>query len=230
MQPNPDPKPDFPIPLRRVQTWPYPEALPIAQKYLTMFEPLCHLAAIAGSIRRKRTYVKDIEIVCVPHQVEVYEQRFKPLPPMNDLFSEQQISEPEPPLKVIGYQPKQEFIDMVNSWEKVKGDPTGRYTQRILPDRMTLDLFIVVNEIDFYRQFAMRTGSADFSKNVISRQWVKNGWRGTSDGLRRDSECVFKNDKYICMAEKPTLPPIWKSEEEFFNWLGLEWCPPEHRY
>lgn len=227
MQPNPHQNPQLPGP--PIQGWNYEQAFDIAQACLTLFEPICLYAAIAGSVRRKRPYVKDIEIVCTPHQQSVYEDRIKPAAEPVDLFSEPKPVEPEAPLKIIGSQPVDAFIDLVNGWEKIKGDPTGRYTQRKLPEGIAMDLFIV-SESDFFRMFAMRTGSADFSHKVISTSWVKKGWRGTADGLRLHSQCEQKGDKFICTAEHPVLPPVWKSEEEFFRWLGLKWIAPENRY
>ena len=41
------------------------EALPIAEKLKAELAPFCSRIEIAGSIRRKKPEVKDIEIVCV---------------------------------------------------------------------------------------------------------------------------------------------------------------------
>ena len=31
------------------------------------------------------------------------------------------------------------------------------------------------------------------------------------------------------MTQYPQLPPEWKSEEEFFEWLGIKWKEPKDR-
>ncbi len=48
----------------------YTEALPIAQKVKELLAPHCLRIEIAGSIRRKKDFVKDIEIVAIPKPYE----------------------------------------------------------------------------------------------------------------------------------------------------------------
>lgn len=45
----------------------YEEMLPIAEAFKKEIEPYCHRVEIAGSIRRKKKLVGDIEIVAIPH-------------------------------------------------------------------------------------------------------------------------------------------------------------------
>lgn len=123
------------------------EAQKIAEKYKNLLKPFCERIEIAGSIRRKKPEVKDIEIVAIPKNV-------------------------------IG------FSQVVNQWEKVKGEPSGKYTQRILPERITLDLFMATPR-NWGLIFAMRTGSADFSHNILACGWVKNGYKSEKGMLKR---------------------------------------------
>ncbi len=48
----------------------YHEALEIAEKYRDLLAPHCERIEIAGSIRRLKREVKDIEIVCIPKPYE----------------------------------------------------------------------------------------------------------------------------------------------------------------
>lgn len=84
---------------------------------------------------------------------------------------------------------------------------------------------------DYFRQFAMRTGSADYSASVIAGGWVKLGWVGVGDaGLRRIEDCQKSPDgKWKLINKNGERPPVWKSEEEFFEWLNVEWVKPEKR-
>ncbi|OQA38465.1 MAG: hypothetical protein BWY51_00931 [Parcubacteria group bacterium ADurb.Bin316] len=43
------------------------------------------------------------------------------------------------------------FSEIVNKWKKVKGEPIGKYTQRILPEGIKLDLFMA-NEKNYRNQ------------------------------------------------------------------------------
>jgi DNA polymerase/3'-5' exonuclease PolX len=171
-------------------------ALEIAEKYRAILEPYCEegYCLIAGSIRRRKPEVGDIELVVVPRG--------------RDLIK---------------------FAAQVNRWFKIKGEPTGRYTKRKLDEGIYLDLFIT-NKKDYFRQFAIRTGSEKYSATIIAHSWVKKGWRGTEDGLRLEKECVQQGKKkWICVVSNPHLPPTWQSEEEFFLWLGVPYVSPERR-
>lgn len=123
------------------------------------------------------------------------------------------------------------FVETVKRWKKSNGEPTGRYTQRYVQFgdlEYVVDIFIPQRH-DYIRQLVIRTGSAEFVKNKIAAKWVANGWRGTEDGLRLDLECISQNSAWKCIADEPTLPPVWQTEEEFFQWLGVEYVSPEFR-
>jgi len=49
------------------------EAKKIAEKYLNLLKPYCLRAEIAGSIRREKPEVKDIEIVCIRNESQINE-------------------------------------------------------------------------------------------------------------------------------------------------------------
>lgn len=173
-------------------------AILIASDLIKVLKPYCSRIEIAGSIRRKRAEVKDIEIVLARIPSMLYE-----------------------------------FKTVIDRYASVKGDATGKYTQRLIKidergNRIYADIFMPLAE-DYFRQLAIRTGPADFSHRVIAAGWNRKGWVGTDRGLRRESECERSGDKWICKAMDPTLPPLWNSEAEFFKWLGLKYLEPEER-
>lgn len=190
---------------------PFNTAHALAERIKQLLAPYCEPARfyIAGSIRRMKAEVKDIEAVCIPKK----EER------STDLFggTKQIISN--------GFS----FGITEIMEEIIKGKIAGRQMQIKLKGGMMLDLFLPHPD-DFYRQLAIRTGSADYSHQVIAKAWYRKGWCGTPDGLRKQSECTG-GGKYPwkCKKEKPTLPPVWTSEGEFFTWLGLEYIDPELR-
>lgn len=133
-----------------------------------------------------------------------------------------------------------DFKHLVDSWKYIKGESIGRMAQRYYKasfdeyDRK-IDIFMPQPN-DFWRQFAIRTGSMNFSHNIIANAWTKLGWVGTESGLRRESECKWMytdirrtKKKWKCVVKSPTLPPAWESEEEFFHWLGIPYVEPEKR-
>lgn len=100
---------------------------------------------------------------------------------------------------------------VVNRWEKVKGELPCRYTQRILPEGVKLDLFFARPE-NWGLIFAIRTGSAEFSHNVLAHGWCAKGFKSV-DGI------LFKDGKPIYIRE----------EIDLFHLIGLEYCEPKYR-
>lgn len=199
-------------------------ATTIAECLRRDIEPYCEegFLHIAGSIRRKKTTdIKDVEIVCIPKKSIHQEKNL-----FNEVISETTVIHPG-------------FIDAIkSSGSIVKGKFTGRYmkiemTKDIEGTRhiINLDLFMPQKH-DYFRQLAIRTGSAEYSKRFIADKWVALGWRGVDGELRLQKECVQQEDKRWKLKShitEPTIPPIWSSENEFFRWLGVQWLEPEQR-
>lgn len=165
--------------------YPYAEALPIARAVLELLRPHCTRVEIAGSIRRKKPMVGDIEIVAIPK------------PYKTGLFEDG-------------------IATVVNKWEKVKGDLTGdlfanRYTQRILPEGIKLDLFLT-EPGRWGLIFAMRTGSSRYSSKVLASGWVREGYKSVDGYLTKDDEAVELRE-----------------EIDLFRLIGVPWVEPEKR-
>lgn len=144
-------------------------ALEIARTVWAQLSPHCVKCDIAGSIRRRKPVVKDIEMIVVP-KVEQYVEETA------DLFAAEQIKRTR---RVPG------FSEVVRSLGTIgKGQPeTGKYVQIILPSDIALDLFIVYPESWGY-QLTIRTGSAEFSRLVAAR-WKRLGFVGEEGVLTR---------------------------------------------
>ncbi len=194
----------------------YLKAKKIADRLVELFTPSTDRIHIAGSIRRQKEQVKDIEIVCQPKKI------FIP----TDLFGAgNTIIDPE----------FSKVLEAITH-TRIKGQDDGKYIQIILkkikdtdPD-IKLDLFMPDPD-DYYRQYAIRTGSREYSHKVIAEAWVKKGWCGTTNaGLRHQRDCTQKSSGWYCFNEKGEKPPVWQSEEEFFDWIGVQWIEPNQRY
>ena len=171
------------------RTWPLGYAASVADRVRTDLIPFCDRCEIAGSIRRRKERVKDIEVVCIPKQEDprlLVELALLPCPSWG-------------------------FIEAVNRWKKVKGEPTGRYTQRVLPKGMKLDLFMATPD-NYGLILAIRTGSACFSHEVLAKGWVRAGYRSEGGVLMRNG-----------------VPTFVREERELFALLGIAWVEPEAR-
>jgi DNA polymerase/3'-5' exonuclease PolX len=156
------------------------KALEIAERTKELLAPYCERIEIAGSIRRKKPEVKDIELVAIPKPYDV------------GLF-------------------ESGIATVVNQWKKVRGELPCKYTQRLLPDGIALDLFFA-NPANWGLIYAMRTGSADYSHKVLATGWVKRGYES-----KRGHLCI--NDEQVNIPE----------EKDLFELIGLPYLEPELR-
>jgi len=158
------------------------EALDLAHKAVGELRPYCHRIEIAGSIRRKKPQVGDIELVCIPMGAKLFR-----------------------------------FVDAVNKWPRIKGLPTGKYTQREYHG-IKIDLFIC-NPKTWACNFAIRTGSAEFSHGLAIRA--------------REIGLCFKNAQLWRMSfDEPRLSPLStyiNEEVDVFTALRIKWVEPENR-
>ena len=169
--------------MNKEKRFPYAKAYKIAVEILEQLKPHCLRIEIAGSIRRKKKDIGDIELVAIP------------LPYATGLF-------------------ENGIASVVNKWEKVKGDleyGKTKYTQRILPEGIKLDLFFA-EESNWGSVFAIRTGSAKFSHKVLANGWVRQGFRSEGGYLYRDGE------RYEILEE-----------EDLFKLIGVKYVAPENR-
>lgn len=112
--------------------------------------------------------------------------------------------------------------DLINTWTRVKGDAHGKYTQRVLPEGVKLDLFRATPQ-NWGLIYAIRTGSADFSHQVLAVGWTRRGFTSKEGNLFK----VVRDDvNDLTLTEAPTPVP----EEMFlFNLIGVPYIEPEKR-
>jgi DNA polymerase/3'-5' exonuclease PolX len=159
----------------------YHQAIEIADEVKALLEPHCERIAIAGSIRRQKPEVKDIEIVAIPKPYDI------------GLF-------------------ESGIATVVNRWQKVKGELPCKYTQRILPQGIKLDLFFA-EPGNWGLIYAIRTGSADYSHKVLATGWVKKGFKSENGYL------ISSN------GNKRMVP----EESDLFNIIGIPYKEPKLR-
>lgn len=190
-------------------------AIAVCRKLAPHCEP--HRINIVGSTRRRVPNPGDLEVICIPQKKLVRE--------IEDLFGSYVTREFVLP----------EFTEAVESLGQViKGKPDGRHMKILLPEGVNLDLFMPQPE-DYYRQFCVRTGDSQYSHYTLASGWKQKGWCGTSDGLRKISQCKEHKGAdgksiWKCVVPNPEKPPSWDSEISFFNWLGIPYREPHKRF
>lgn len=104
-----------------------------------------------------------------------------------------------------------ELVRIVDSWTRIKGRITGRYTQVVIPEGLKLDLFIADSK-NWGNIFLIRTGSWRFSK------WCM-GSRAKQLGMIHRGGYLWKDGKKV----------ICEEEEHVFLALNMVYIPPELR-
>jgi DNA polymerase/3'-5' exonuclease PolX len=169
---------------------PLAEAEAIAVGVMQQLEPHCEVISLAGSLRRQRPTIGDIEIVCVPKPYDAS------------------------PLFCSG------IATVVNQWEKVRGELPCKYTQRILPEGIRLDLFMVHPD-GYGLQRAIRIGSADWCRTILAPAWVGAGYHSEGGLLRRI-------DNTGGIYTLGSVVPV-RTEPELFRLIDLPWVHPRDR-
>lgn len=194
----------------------------IAEGLAVLLRPATERIEIAGSIRRRKPSVKDIEIVCTPR---FRSERAGQASLLDDEQGTVYTSLPE---------------EMIESWmidgtARARLDKNGRHAlgrsyKRLLIDygepgfeAVPLDLFIVRPPAQWGLILMIRTGSGvgpdgnpqtGFGPAMLSR------WKAVSGGGESRGGCLYWGDGAPC----ETL-----EEEDVFRVCKVAWVPPEER-
>lgn len=184
----------------------------LAAGVVEYLESACLRIEIAGSIRRRRQDVGDIEIVCWP----------RPAQAGRDLFGE---AVPSDPLDhaLNGH------IDRLREAKvlSLRPDPNGRtangsrhkrllFHSRSHQQPFALDLFCVLVPAQFGVIYTIRTGSAEFSHKLVTPRLL-GGWLPT--GYRVHDGAIWQGETMVPTPE----------ESDVFALLGAPRLAPERR-
>jgi DNA polymerase/3'-5' exonuclease PolX len=180
----------------------YAKAASIAEAYREMMLPYCDRAMVAGSIRRGKAQVKDIELVCAPKLVSG--------------------ADPE---KLFG----EGFRNLLYEWALDSGivwikpgtddtiewpiKPDGLYWRGVITagqEAVKLDVFLTTVE-NFGTTLLIRTGSSQFNQALMSHARM----------IHRP--CA--NNHFHHAGE----PVEFEEEYDVFDFLGLEYVEPNQR-
>jgi len=149
------------------------QATEIATRLVTELSPGCERIAVAGSVRRGKPDVHDLELVCVPKIVTVA-----------DLFGN-----PTNSYSLLDAELIRLGLHQLKGGEK--------YKQFALPEEINLDLFITSQE-QWGWIFVLRTGHRDFNKWLVTPRrhggalpgYIKSvgGWLANGNGPIRTPE------------------------------------------
>lgn len=181
----------------------------LGERCLAVMAPHCLIVAVAGSVRRKRSEVGDLEMLCIPNDEldllgQVAGNRF-------DL--------------AVG-----PLLTEKSSW--VKNGPKYKQLEVQLPHdiRFKIDIFTATTET-WPVQFAIRTGPAHFSKQIVTPR--SRGGR-LLDGYHVKDGRLWSNESLASHADDA----VWdqhaetielRDERHFLETFCGGWVEPEDR-
>jgi DNA polymerase (family 10) len=191
--------------------WPLSFARLVAEDLKARLQPACERVEIAGSIRRQRPWVKDVELLCIPKVERAV-----------DLLGETQVevNHLDRVLEWLLTCDYQEGSTLVSGGLLHKRpDVNGRYAygpkNKLLvhaPTGLNVDIF-TADRRNWGMAPVVRTGSADFNRRVMGRfrrlGMKGHAYAGVTDQHGNDIDCP--------------------DEETVFRLLGWPWVPPERR-
>lgn len=178
---------------------PYDQVIRVANKLVEYLSPFCQRIEIAGSLRRRKDVINDIEIVAVPtHLTDLFGNPIQATHldiALDDLMKQEKIRHKEP--KRWGQKYKAFIVEST----------AGELYQ--------VDLFLP--SLDTWGcVYMIRTGSAEFSKRMVTPK--KFGGLMPND-LRVQDARVWRGNECL-----PTL-----EEGDLFRLWGMKFVQPEAR-
>jgi len=183
------------------------DARRLADGLVTAMRPHCDRIEIAGSIRRGKPEVKDIELVAIPRWVDE--------PDPSNLFAEDRIRVNQlhrwatsRAVLAHGLQWIKPATSVILPWTP---RPDGQYWRGYLPEHeLKVDLFLSERET-WGLDLLIRTGPAEFGRELMIA-FQRRGYRVKGGHLWQGQTRI------------PT-----PEEEQLFQHLGLPWIPPADR-
>lgn len=188
---------------------PASEALAIARLFVQFLKPRCEKIVVAGSLRRRKPAVSDIEILFIPS----FEVERDPW----DLFdAKRQVNRTERAIFALlgaGVLSKRPNVNGVEAWgEKNK---LGVHVE----SGVAVDLFTATRE-NWFNYLVCRTGGAESNVRIcnaaIARGWK---WNPYGSGFSRT------NPAWSDRVEQHVV----RSEREVFEFIGLPYLEPCER-
>jgi DNA polymerase/3'-5' exonuclease PolX len=182
------------------------EALSIAELLVDLFAPACKRIEVAGSVRRMKPEVGDIEIVAVP-----------------DL---------RPPRPAFGQRPYATLLEAIIAGSEMEDDNPLRLHSVLGGNKykkfwvsidhgqtwnIKLDLFLVTPPSEWGVEYLIRTGPREFSQWMVTEQY-RNG--ALPNGCRCEGNAIRNKDGAIVPMPE---------EIDYLNFCGLSWIKPSKR-
>lgn len=173
--------------------------------------PHCERIEIAGSVRRGKPDPHDIELVAIP-RVEVTAAE-------RDMFADTEITHAEFNHLDDALAHWKAYGEIADRRDKNGRPAWGQRFKRCLYDGVALDIFSVLPPAQFGVIFAIRTGPADFSREIVTSR-LQGGYMPV--GMQVQDGALWVSGGGRALVPTP-------EEEDFFGALELPVWEPRER-
>lgn len=174
---------------------PFAQVNRVAQHVVSLLAPVCHRVEIAGSLRRQKEMVGDIEIVAIPRLHTNLLGDALETSDVDDLLAKCPVT-----LHKNGAKYKQFSFEWQPGW------------------MFSVDLFLQPDPATWGYNFLVRTGSADFSKRMVTPK-RHGGYK--PDDLQIQGARVYKRNGQV--VDTP-------EEQDIFALWGMDFVSPMERH
>lgn len=200
--------------------WPLSDALAVAEEIRDALAPACERIEIAGSIRRRKPDVGDVEIVFVP--------RFEPEAPPPGML-------PGMPFAAAARNLTDVLLTvlLVDGFLKARLNKIGRQAwgeknklARHADSGIPVDLFSIPRG-SWYNYLVCRTGPEDSNKRIAVAAQAKGWkWKPYSPGFVRIDKELLDGEFVVVETDERH---VVASERDVFEFVGLPYLEPWER-
>lgn len=227
---------------------PLAEADVVAQEIVAWLARSCERIEVAGSVRRRKPEVADIEIICVPKvettMIDLFGQATDTRNLLDDAISDGMVASVASHMDGIwaGLNPRLMRDALRLRLDKNGGSACGMRYKRLLLGEWPLDLFSVINPAQWGVILALRTGPAEFSRRLVTPESqggllpdhmrVRDGALWLAEAVliagRDQTPAEYFAGQAMLQDDKPRVMET-PEESDFFRAIGVEMLPPEER-
>lgn len=188
---------------------PYGHMRRVADKILERFAPACVRIEAAGSLRRERPQVGDIELVAIP--------RFE-RPVMGPQMGWSEVDK-----LLAEFEAKGGIY--IETGKKNRGHERKyvKFSFTIGADRYACDLFLQPDPATWGLNFMVRTGSAEFAQRMVT---TKGAGGLKPDGIFIKEARVYRAALFPGAVDELLETP---EEDDIFDLWGMDFVPPQER-
>jgi DNA polymerase/3'-5' exonuclease PolX len=198
-------------------------ALKVAESLMEHFRPACTRIEIAGSVRRLKMDVKDIELVLVPDPAPVAREPLvfgQPIPKKHQTQLDKLVWE---------------MAERGDIRIEANGDRYKKFYLKYAG--IKVDMFINLAPSQWGVQMVIRTGSAEFSHWIVSQRkiggalpngyFVKHQVVWDAEEIKKADVPYDPNKAAKLLNDFNHLPML--EEKDFLEFCGLGWIEPKDR-